>query len=302
MERVEAAIIGAGPAGISAGIWCVELGLRCVLLERETEPGGQMLWTHGPVQNYPGIRTRNGSELCDRFIEHAGSQGVNIITAASVVAADLVQRSLTLADGSTIVADNIVIATGVRRRTLGVPGEEEFVGRGVLRSGVLAKDTVKGKRVIIVGGGDAALENALILSETAERVTVVHRSDHLRAREDFAAEAGRRANISFLPASHLTEIHGSQTVEAVTIENTRSSATSRLETDSVLIRIGVEPNSELFADQLDTDEHGYIQIDSTCQTSLPRVYAIGDIANPTSPTIATAAGTGATAAKAIACP
>ena len=300
MKRVDVAIVGGGPAGISAAIWCVELGLKYVLFEREAEVGGQMLSTHGPVHNYPGLRAGNGRELRDLFLAHAAQSGIEPVTRTGVVEADLSQRTLSLADGTAVRFGNLVIATGVRRQQLGIPGEIEFADRGMLRSGVLARESVKGKKVVIVGGGDAALENALILSKTAERVTVVHRGDHFRARNEFVSAAGEESNISFLFGSRVTEIVGSGTIEAVTIEETLSSERSRLATDFILVRIGVEPNSELFADQLDTDEQGYIRTDSTCLTSRSGIYAIGDIAHPTSPTIATAVGTGATAAKSMA--
>jgi len=208
-------------------------------------------------------------------------------------------RSIVLEDGRHLTARAIIIATGVRRRKLDVPGEDEFCGRGILDSGATAKNEVAGKTVVIVGGGDAALENALMLGETAKRVTVVHRRDEFTARRDFVDRARQNLKIEFVLNSNVAAITRNQNVEGVEICDVRSGATSHLATDTLLIRIGVVPNTEVFQGQLELDKSGYIVADPNCATSLPHAYAAGDVANPRSPTISTAAGTAATAAKHI---
>jgi thioredoxin reductase (NADPH) len=198
-----------------------------------------------------------------------------------------------------IKARAAIIATGVRRRKLGIPGEDEFTGRGIITSGAKNRDTIAGKRVAIVGGGDAAIENAIILSERAEKVYVIHRKDALRARQEFADKARERQNVEFLFETRLAAIQGSESVESVVIENAYASERRKLDVDAVLIRIGIQPNSELVSGQLELDKNGYIVVNSRCETSKPNVYAVGDVASANSPTIVSAAGMGATAVKTL---
>jgi thioredoxin reductase (NADPH) len=193
----------------------------------------------------------------------------------------------------------MIIATGVRRRKLDVPGEEEFGGRGILESGVGSKDKVSGKTVLIVGGGDAALENALILSRSAGRVIVVHRRAEFTARKDFFDRTKNRPNVEFVTDTRVAAIVGNITVEAVELQNIITGEQSKIAVDAVLVRIGVIPNTELFRGQITLDAADYISIDSLCSSSVEGVYAVGDVANPASPTISGAAGMGAAATKAI---
>ncbi|MEQ1923734.1 MAG: FAD-dependent oxidoreductase, partial [Pyrinomonadaceae bacterium] len=215
-----------------------------------------------------------------------------------VVNLDLQNKSVTLADKRTFTGRSIVLATGVRRRRLGITGEAKFEGRGVLRSGVAEKASVAGKRVVIVGGGDAALENAIILSETASSVTIVHRRNEFLAREDFLSRAEQKPNIDFMKNTAIEAINGDDRVRSISI-STDSGLIAEVPTDFVLVRIGVIPNNELFADTLKTDPHGYVIVDSQAETSVDDIFAVGDIANPIAPTISTATGTAATAIKTI---
>ena len=178
-------IAGGGPAGLSALLWCADLGLDAILLEKEAEFGGQLLLTHNAIQNYLGVAAANGRELRDIFLRHLENANLARLAGAAIANADLSQKTLTLADGTEYSGRAIIIATGVRRRKLRVPGEEKFHGKGILESGKQAADAMHGKTVVIVGGGDAALENALIISETARKVVVVHRRPDLTARDEF---------------------------------------------------------------------------------------------------------------------
>jgi thioredoxin reductase (NADPH) len=293
-------IIGGGPAGMSAALWCADLGMRSLLLERENEFGGQMLRTFNHIQNYPGIDDATGIEIRDRFLRQVVKMSVERRSGVAIGRVDLAERSIEFEDGSSLSAKAVIIATGVRRRTLGVPGEDEFGGRGILDSGVKNRDSVNGKHVVIVGGGDAALENAIILGETANSVTLIHRSSEFRARPEFIGKATEMKNVKFLSNSIVNAIHGEENITGVETLDTLTSKISQLMADAVLIRIGVAPNSQLFAGQIAVDEKGYIKVDSTCSTNVENVFAIGDVANPISPTISSAAGMGATAAKCIA--
>ncbi|MEO6049965.1 MAG: FAD-dependent oxidoreductase [Pyrinomonadaceae bacterium] len=292
-------IIGGGPAGLSAALWCAELGLTAVIVEKESQFGGQLLWAFNPIKNYLGVETSNGFELRDIFLQHIASIDVRRVVGSEIVAAGVAQKTVTLADGSSFSAKAIIIAAGVRRRKLNVSGEEEFFGRGILESGVKNKDEMDGKTVVIVGGGDAALENGIILSGSAKKIYILHRRGHFKARREFVERANTIANIEFLFDTEVKAIRGNRAVESVELQNLKTGERSNLAAHAVLIRVGVMPNTELFDGQIVLDESGYISINEHCLTNLEDIYAIGDAANPVSPTIIGAAGMGATAAKAI---
>ena len=292
-------IAGGGPGGLSAALWCAELGLSSILLEKETELGGQLLHIYNAIKNYIGIEAGSGRELCDVFLRQINAARINRLTDVEIVKADLTHKTVTLADGRVYSSRAIIIATGVRRRKLMVPGEEEFRGCGVLESGSKDKDKVHGKAVVIIGGGDAALENALILSDTARKIIVVHRRDALKARTEFVRAAQALANIEFCLDAQIIAILGKEDVEAVEIEHLTDGRNSQVKTDAVLIRIGVEPNTELFFGQIDLDDAGYVIVDARCATSLEGIFGVGDVVNHLTPTIAAAVGQGSIAAKAI---
>lgn len=292
-------IVGAGPAGMSAAVWCSELGLKSVILERQTEPGGQLLNIFNPVNNYPGLCADNGTVLRDRFLDSVNRSNVLMQHAAEVTEIDLDGPTAITQNGNRYSGGALIFAAGVRRRRLNVPGESSLVGKGLIESGARDKSTVRGKTVAIVGGGDAALENAAILSEFASKVYVIHRRDKFRSRRDFIEKAALDPRIEFIFDTTVARIVGSDQVKAVELKDQPTSAARTLPVDAILIRIGVEPNSELLKDKVKLDPNGYILIDHLGRTSAPNVYAVGDVANPAAPTIATAVGTGATAAKHI---
>lgn len=293
-------IIGGGPGGLSAALWCAELGLNALLLEREAAFGGQLLHTFNAIKNHLGAEAENGRELRDRFLRQVENTSVVRRSGAEIVAADLVEKTVVLADGTRHSATAIIIATGVSRRKLGIPREVEFYGRGILESGEASKNDVAGKRILIVGGGDAAIENALILSRVAEKIFVVHRRSEFSARCEFVERASRDEKIEFIFNSAATAIVGNEEVEAVEVEHIPTGARLNIPVDAVLIRVGFEPNTALFRGQVDLDDVGFICVYGNCATSMPGVFAIGDVANPLAPTISVAVGGGATAAKIIA--
>lgn len=293
-------IIGAGPGGLSAALWCDELGLDTLVLEREAEVGGQLLRVHNRVANYLGLEAADGRELRDRFAEQADARDFDLWTQAEVEEVDVRAKRVRLRGGEELRSIALVLATGVRRRRLGVPGEEEFAGRGVLSSGALERDSVAGEDVLVVGGGDAAAENALLLAEVCPTVTLVHRGRQLSARREFAERIQGEHRITVFTEARLTRIMGSGRVESVEIEREGALKPLRMAVRGVLIRVGVEPNSEPFRGQLHTDARGYIVVDGQQETSAEMVFAVGDVSNPLAPTISGAAGAGATAAKVIA--
>ncbi len=291
-------IIGGGPAGMSAAVWCTDLGLKAVLFERSSTLGGQLLWTHGPITNYLGAEVGSGAELASKFAEQVGRSRIEVIAGRGLATVDLNSKSIVV-DDTTWTADAIVVATGVRRRKLSIPGEAEFEGRGILGSGARDRDLVVRKTVVIVGGGDAALENALILGEVARKVSVVHRRGEFSARREFVEKARARPNVDFVLDAQITEIQGSGSVESVTVARA-SGDRSMIACDALLIRVGVEPNTDLFAEQIGLDERGYFVVDGEFRTTAGGVWAIGDVAAPSSMTIANAVGAGSAAAKSIA--
>lgn len=293
-------IIGAGPAGLSAAIWCDELGLDTLVLEGHSEVGGQLRRIHHPINNYLGIQTANGAELRDRFADQVASAEFDLWTDVEIERADLRAKSITLRSGEVLKAICVVIATGVRRRLLGVPGEAELVGKGVAESGHRDREFLTGKDVCIVGGGDAAVENALMLAEVCPTVTLVHRGAKLRARQEFAEKLKGNHCVTVFRNSVVRRIIGEEQVEGIEIQREGALKPLQMAVQGVLIRIGVQPNTEPFAGQISCDKQGYVIVDSQRETNLENVFAIGDVSDPIAPTIAGAVGDGASVAKVIA--
>lgn len=297
--KFDVIIVGGGVAGLSTALWCDELGLSALLLEKSAQFGGQLLWTHNEIKNYPGKEARNGRELRDAFLRQLEKRNFEFALQMQISEIDLVEKKIILADGTRIFARAIVIAAGIRRRKLNVAGEDEFKNRGIIESGKKNADSVAGKKVLIVGGGDAAFENALILAENAAKVTLVHRRRDFRARREFSEQVENHPKIEVLTETAVEKIAGGEHLESVELKNLTTAETRILPVDALLIRIGVAPNTEDFGGALKLDRHGYIEVNRNCETNLPSVFAVGDIANPLAPTVSTAAGTGATAAKVI---
>jgi thioredoxin reductase (NADPH) len=288
-------ILGGGPAGLSALFWGIEYGMDPLLIEKSDDLGGQLLRTYNPIANYMGIGPISGKKLKEKFVSQIRSLSDRVFQNVELKSIDLHKKTFFSEDGRVFRGQAVILATGVRRRTLGIPNEDAFRGRGVLESGVKVGDEVKGKTVFIVGGGDAAIENALILSKTAEKVIVSHRRDEFTARKEFMKEARGRENLILLTGTVLRSIVGRDSVEAVDIKNAQG--TNRIETEFVLIRIGNVPNSELFSGQIEMDADGYVVDDAATATSVAGVFAVGDLVRPAAPTISTAIGHGALAAR-----
>jgi thioredoxin reductase (NADPH) len=293
-------IIGAGPAGLSAAFWCDELGLDTLVLEQSEAIGGQLHSVYNPINNYLGLQVRNGQELLEHFSAGVDEAGFDLWTGAAIESIDLRAKRIVLRSGERLQSIAIVIATGVRPRTLNIPGEREFVGKGMIESATRDRELFTGQDVCVVGGGDAAVENALLLAEVCPTVTVVHRGKKLRARREFVERLQPNHAVTVFTESVLTRIIGEDRVAAVEILRKDALKPFQLAVRGVLIRIGIEPNTEFIRDQVQLDQRGYVSVGSEQETSVPMVFAVGDVSNPLAPTISGATGGGATAAKVIA--
>jgi len=296
IDQRDVLIVGGGPAGMTAALWCAELKLSALLIDENKELGGQLSRIFNRIENYPGVAAANGRALCELFLASLRDRTFETRNNARVANADLLSKTVVLESGEELRGKAVIFATGVRRRKLGVEGEAEFAGRGIMSSGAGEREAVQGKRVVIVGGGDAALENTVQLSDQAEQIIVVHRREQLTARDEFVKAARSKKNVRFELGSTIKRIIGNEVVEAVEVSG--GGVSSFIETDKVLIRIGVEPNSELLAGQVELDHSGYAIVDAAGRTTAEGVFIAGDLASPDSPTIATAVGMGATSAKA----
>ena len=298
MPTYEVLIIGGGPGGMSALLWCHSLGLRALLLERAPELGGQLLHLFHRVTDYPGLVARDGRELRDRFAAHLGELQLEWQTGARIETIDLGERRVAC-DGETLEGRALILATGARKRRLGVPGEDEFEGRGVSYSATRDHRAFAGREVCVVGGGDSALENCLILARLCPRVTLVHRSDTFRARPEWVAQVRQHPRISIITGGQVKAIRGGQEVSEIVVERGTGEHTV-IPAQGIFIRIGIAPNVEGLRGQIALDESGFIQTDARQRTSLDFVYAVGDVCRPVCLSVAAAVGHGAIAAKDIA--
>ncbi len=288
-------ILGSGPAGLSAALYAARAHLDPLVLTGMVLHGQAS--TTDTIENYPGFPEGvRGAELGQLFQTQAERFGAEI-EMDHAISVDLKQRPLTIESyGKKYETDSLIISTGADPRKLGIPGEKEFTGKGVSYCGTCDGWFFKDKDIIVVGGGDSALEEGLFLTRFANSVTVVHRRDELRAGAILRKRAFEHPKINFIWDTVVTEILGEETVNAVKLENTKTGETQLHETDGIFIFIGHLPNSGLFEGQLDMDGKGYIITNKYMETSVPGVFAAGEIADPHFRQVITSAGMGAAAA------
>ena len=295
IQHTNVIIIGAGPAGLSAALYAARAELSPIVLTGMTL-GGQAALTH-IIENYPGFpEGLPGAELGDLFKAQAERFGAQIIydTATEVDFSKSPYQIKTY--GASYTADVVIIATGATPRHLDIPGEEEFTGRGVSYYGTCDGFFFKDKDVVVVGGGDSAMEEGIFLTRFTNNVNVVHRRDELRASPILQTRAKDNPKVDFIWDTVLTSIEGDEAVKSVQLENRKTGEKTKFKTDGVFIFIGHTPNTELFVDQLEMDEKGYLVVNQNMETNKPGVYAVGEVADPHFRQVITSAGMGAAAA------
>jgi len=270
------------------------------VLEQNERTGGQLHSIYGAVENYPGLHASSGAEFFEHFSQRVADAEFDLWTKVEIERVDVKAKRVYLRSGEELQSISLVIATGVRRRRLGIPGEQEFVGHGIIESASRDRKNFAGRDVCVIGGGDAAVENALLLAEVCPTVTLINRSKALRARPTLAQQLQGQHCITVFPESVVTRILGNNEVEAVEILRKDALKPFQMAVRGVAIRIGVEPNTDHFRGQIHLDDDGYASVTSQQETDVANVFAIGDVSNPLAPTISSAAGAGATAAKVIA--
>jgi len=296
-------IIGGGPAGISAAIWCSRLGMDHLLVEEQQMLGGQLSLIHNRIIDYPGLQAENGEEMRRYFVRHAESLQCRYRVNTRVVKIDAERKVAVVETGglkTQIGFRYLIYAAGAVRRKLGVPGEKEMFARGEIYSATKDSHLFKGKSAAVIGGGDRAFEGACLLAEAGAHVYLIHRSERFRARQAYLSRAQSYKNIRILPNMRVKAIIGENQTEAVELIHS-SGESCFLSVSAVFVRIGMEPNSALVQNVTGTDADGYIVSDGYGKTECEWLYAIGDnCLGPLYSSIAGAAGQGAAAAKHIA--
>ena len=294
-KHVKVLVLGSGPAGSTAALYAARAELEPVVLTG-TELGGQAALTH-TIENYPGFPDGvGGSELGELFQKQAERFGatVEFDTADSV---DLSERPYKVTtDNGVYLADSLIIATGARSNHLEIPGEIKLTGKGVSYCATCDGWFFKEKRVVVVGGGDSAIEEALFLTRYGSSVTVIHRRESLRAGKVLQNRAFSNPKIKFIWNSVVTEVVGNEKVTTLKLKDTQTGLESDLEADGLFIFIGHTPNTQMFKGQLEMDELGYIQANQYMETSKPGVFVAGEVADSHFRQVITSAGMGAAAA------
>lgn len=291
-------IVGGGPAGLNAALYASRSSLSVLVLEKMPATGGFLL-DIPKIENWLGEKSIAGRELATKFSEHAKAAGAEIRTFVTVMGADLkADPKVVKTNIGNFEGKSVIIATGTTHRKLGVPGEEEFAGRGVSYCATCDGTFFKGKNVAVVGGGKSALTEALYLAKIAESVTIIHRREEFRADRILIDTVKKEPKIKLLLNSVVTEILGNGSVNLLKVKNVATEEEKLMPFDGVFIYVGLNPNTALF-NGLDIDENGFIITDKGMMTNIPGVFAAGDVRAGALMQVITAAADGAIAAVSV---
>lgn len=289
-------IVGAGPAGMTAAVYTSRANLSTLLIERGI-PGGQMVNTEA-VENYPGLESILGPELSTKMFEHAKKFGAEYVYGDIKEVIDHGEYKTVKAGSKEYKAFAVIIATGAEYKKLGVPGEQELGGRGVSYCAVCDGAFFKNKELVVVGGGDSAVEEGIYLTRFASKVTIVHRRDQLRAQKIIQDRAFANEKINFIWNHTIKAIHAKDgKVGGLTLVSTKDGAEQEFHADGVFIYVGMNPLSKPFASLGIANESGYIETNDQMETNVPGIFAAGDIRDKTLRQIVTATGDGSIAAQ-----
>lgn len=288
-------IIGSGPAGLSAAVYGKRAGLNLLVLEQNPMSGGQVLNTY-EVDNYLGMPGMDGFDMGVRFREHADKLGVEFKEARVLALEDKGESKTVSTDGGELESRTVILATGAVHALLEVPGEEKLAGRGVSYCATCDGAFFRGRTVAVVGGGDVALEDAIYLARTCEKVFLIHRRDELRGAFILQEELKKLPNVEILYSHVPEEILGEDSVEGIRLQNRKNEETTVLPVAGVFVAVGIRPGTELIREMADCDENGYVLAGEDCATSVPGLFVAGDVRKKPLRQIATAVSDGANAA------
>lgn len=297
-NHYDAIIIGAGPAGLTAGIYLSRARIKTLLVS-EGMVGGQLVLTH-EIANYPGVESISGYQLANIMKKQAKNFGCDIKSNISIdnIRLEGETKSVSLSDGNTYTAESILLAPGGRSRMLGVPGEDRFKGKGISYCATCDGDFFTNKEIVVVGGGNSALEEAVSLTKYASKVTIVHQFDHFQAFEHAIEEARNNPKIHFIMESVITSFHGNEKLENVFMKDLKSGKMKYVGTDGVFIFIGYVPNTEFLKGKIELNQWGEIVVNADMSTNIEGVYAAGDSTAKRFRQVTTAVGDGTIAALA----
>lgn len=297
--KVDVLILGGGPAGLTASIYLAQAHQK-VLVVDSALPGGFVATTH-QVSNYPGfIQPQAGYLLSHNIAEQAKSNGVEFRSAVDLDEVDLENHSVRVDGWETILARKVIIATGSKPKLLGIPGEVEYRGHGVSYCATCDGKYYQDKEIVVIGGGNSAVEESLFLAKFASKITLVHRSSHLRANKDAQVKALAEPKMTFLFEHQVREIRKKAPFEmSVVVEDLKTGHVQELTTAGVFVFIGFEPNVEMFGGKLKLDPWGYVEVDAEMRTNIPGVYSAGDVNAKPFRQITTAVADGTIAAIAV---
>lgn len=292
-------IVGAGPAGLAAAVYAARAELNFIVLEKEMMSGGQIINTY-EVDNYPGLFHMGGFDLAMKFREHADSLGATFVTGeVTKIEAIAGGKKIICSDGTEYETKTVILSGGAKHRKLEVPGEDALAGSGVSYCATCDGAFFRGKEVAVVGGGDVAVEDALFLARVCKKVYVIHRRDTFRAAKTLVTRLTEAENVEIIYDSVVKEIQGKFKVEALHLENKKTSEERIVPLDGVFIAVGMLPETKVYEGLVELDATGYIVADETGVTSDAAVFAAGDIRTKALRQVVTAASDGANAVQSV---